>query len=162
GTFTATNAGNMLTTAIGTVLTLNGMTIGAGGLSFASCVSTSGQVAIITNCTGTITLGQISTSSGTATALSLTSAGTVNLGSTTASSLTTSSAACVVLNATTLNLTGTGVGAGLSVTTTSGGTGVSVTGGTVDITGGGLVITNSGGGSGYVATTAGTTVTVQG
>jgi hypothetical protein len=163
GTISANNATSTITTTTGQGLNITSTNVGAAGLTFASITSTSGQVANITTSTGTKSLGNISTSSGGTTALNLSSAGTVNVGSTVASSLTTSTAACVVLNATILNLVGTGAGAGLGVTTTGLlATGVSVTGGTVDITGGGLVITTSASsGQGLVATSGGT-ITVQG
>ncbi|MCC6572251.1 MAG: cadherin-like domain-containing protein [Planctomycetes bacterium] len=145
GLLTITGSGNTITTATGGCIVINGRNIGAAGINFESCISTSGQVAFLLNTTGAKTLGRVSTSSGVTTALSLLNAGSVNVGSTTGvkSSVTTSSATALLLNTTTLSLDGPGSADGLDITTTGSGFGVDCQGGTVSITGGELDITTT-------------------
>jgi hypothetical protein len=147
--FTATGGGtvnvsgtNSITTTTGRGLFIENTNTGTG-ITFASIMSTSGQVASISTSTGTKTLGRIVTSSGTTQSLSLIDAGTVNVGSSTApSSLQTTTNTVMVLTGTTLNIIGTTTN-NLAVTATTSGIGVGIGGGTVSITGGNLNITTN-------------------
>ena len=145
-TISVTGAANNISTGSGTGLEMNGITLAAGGVNFASITSTSGQVASLTTLTGigSTTLGRINTTTFVTTALNLNNAGTVNAGDAATSTLTSNSGSGITLINTTLNL----IGVGVDVINTVG-TGVSASGGTVAITGGNLHITTSSGGNAF-------------
>ena len=188
GALEVTGIGNTITTAAGAGLTMTGSNAGAAGVTFDSVLSASGTVATISTSTGTKTLGRIGTSSGVLPALDIDNGGTINVGDPTTLSTLSTTSGVNLLNASTLNVSGLGVGIsktgggaaltisgstlnntgsaanGVDITTSGGGTGVNVTGGTVNLTGGGLTVNTDGAsdGPGLVATTAGTTLTIQG
>lgn len=157
GAVEITGTGNTITTTSGNCMNIANTNASSNGINFASLTTATGRLASINTSTGAKTLGRVqqtgANGSGATGALLLDNAATVNIGNVLASTVkTTTGTGIRIANATTLNITGTG----LDVTTTTG-RGVDI--GASTIAGGtaGIRVVTAGG-TGIHAAEAGTAV----